>query len=144
MAESVEITKLELLQKLRSLDRSIVLTKNKESDLSENFREDPSNKARMLDGYWPGKPKQVTEGHDYAAHFITHTKLFWLGKYSGYVNDSKDVKRNSIIIENPICYKIIDWDAPSSADHDLLTNFLKQNGAVIFSYFPRDPAMDLK
>lgn len=144
MTKCVPVNKLELLKILQSLARPIVLTKNKIPSAAKNFRNDPSSKKRWLDGNWSNKPRQVKIDCDYAAHFIEREKKLWLGKYSGVVQDSNNEKY-SIIIEDPTCYEIVDFDKPNHiVDHELLANFLKKSGGVIYTYFPIEPEIQFK
>jgi hypothetical protein len=133
--EIVQITKLGLLNKLRSLGKTVVSTKSTKKDLSGNFRQDPENKERMLNGYWPGIPSRVEKGLDYAAHFIAYSGELWIGKYYDCILDKPTRGRYSIVMEHPVLYKITDMDEPSSADSALLKNFLRKPGVVNYSYF---------
>ncbi|MFY9259795.1 MAG: HNH endonuclease signature motif containing protein [Gallionella sp.] len=136
----ISITKLELLELLEGLQSSgkkIIRTKNNDPVKSANFRVQSKNLA--LSGYWASKPssKKMKENEDYAVHFVESENEFWLGEYAGYVFDSPNSsKRGSVIIANPICYKITDMEIWSSADAGLLTNFLNRSGAQAYAYFP--------
>lgn len=133
-----EITKTELMNHIRELGKSIVLTKNKHEDSAQYFRNNPLNNQEKLDGYWRGRPRRVREGHDYAAHFIERDSILWLGQFAGYVQDCiEDSSRYSIIIENPTCYYILDIGS-GEVDDGLVRSFLKKPGSVVYTYYHPD------
>lgn len=140
--EVQNITKMELQRHINALGKSIVLTKNKHEASAQNFRPNPKNSNQMLDGYWIGRPRQVKHG-DYAAHFIERNSILWIGQYAGVQEREEDTSQYSIIIENPICYRITDLNDGNS-EENLIRNFLKKNGSVIYTYYHNDREADFE
>lgn len=138
--QPVTITKSSLLKKLLELNKPIVLTKNKDEGSEKNFREDRKKSNVMLDGYWVGIPKRINKG-DFCAHYIKQKAEFWIGTYDGSTPFNSRVQeksqRYSLIMCDPIVYKIKDIDKPNpEVDSILIANFLHKNGTVTYTYFP--------
>ncbi|WP_321960056.1 HNH endonuclease signature motif containing protein [Paraburkholderia sp. J7] len=138
--EPTAITAAELTELLRTLGAPAVITKNVDPESEQNYRPRPKRAWEMLDGFWPGKPKQVSPGAGFAMHFVERNCHLWLGDYLGTVDDGDGSGIYSLIVGDPQCFRIVDLDFSDERQRELKKIF-KKSGAVIYSYF--DSATDI-
>jgi hypothetical protein len=130
-ATCIAVTSRELRQLIRELPLPAVITKNTLPSIAENFQA-TKKPGQYLNGYWKGQPKQVEPGLAYGFHFVEHSAVLFIGKYVAAL--LCDGGRYQLVLDDVISYKIEDFDDAGEAQADL-RSILKQNGAVIYSYF---------
>ncbi|ACB69110.1 hypothetical protein BamMC406_6708 (plasmid) [Burkholderia ambifaria MC40-6] len=122
----------ELLDIITNLGAPLVITKNKAESAEQNFRVDPSNPNRWLDGNWRGVPQDVEPKEAYVLHWMVNRSTVCIGRYLGTI--AADAKRNCLILDQPRFYEVADMDG-SSEIHDRMHAILKQPGPVTYSYY---------
>ncbi|WP_420998255.1 HNH endonuclease [Cupriavidus sp. 30B13] len=128
----ISTTADEMLIILKSLGLKAVITKNKKDSSEENYRPYPRHPGKMLDGFWPKPPAQVTPSAGFAIHFVERHKRLWLGAYLGFKDEPTG--QISLIVGDVECFEITDLDLSSRKQRGL-QEILKQNGPVTLSYF---------
>jgi len=119
---------------LMTLGAPAVITKNKNPESEENYRAHARHSGTMLDGYWKGRPSRVSPGQGFAIHFVERQRRLWLGAYLGALEREKQDGVYSLIVGDVQCFEITDLNL-NDPDQEGLRDILKQEGAVIYSYF---------
>ena len=131
------ITADELFGILLALGAPVVITKNKHPESERNYRPHARHAGNMLDGYWKGRPSRVAPGAGFAIHFVERKRRLWLGAYLGLKERAPQSGTYSLIVGDVQCFEIADLNLDDQRQGGL-KEILKQDGAVIYSYF--DPA----
>lgn len=135
--EPSPVSVAELLEIIIGLGAPIVITKNKKEESEKNFRIDPTDPMRWLDGEWTGLPVRIDLSKAFVLHWVVHKSLICIGRYCGTV--PADGGRNSLILDVAHFYHVTDMKGTSEA-HEMLGAILKQGGPVTYSYYrPEEP-----
>lgn len=126
------VSAAQLAEALQYLPAPLVITKNKHVHSAANFRVDPANRRRWLDGDWKGTPARVFPGQAFVAHYVEREAVVWLGRYRGTVPATPG--RHCLILDTVCRYVITDPQGDTPA-HAVLASILKQEGSVTYSYF---------
>ena len=129
---AVPVSAAQLAEALQYLPAPLVITKNKHRHSAANFRMDPKDKRRWLDGDWKGTPARVFPGQAFVAHYVEREATLWLGRYRGTTPATPG--RHCLILDTVCRYVITDPQGDSPA-HAVLASILKQEGSVTYSYF---------
>lgn len=129
---AVPVSAAQLAEALQTLPAPLVITKNKHRHSAANFRIDPTDKRRWLDGDWTGTPARVRPGQAFVAHYVEREATLWLGRYRGTTPATPG--RHCLMLDTVCRYVITDPQGDSPA-HAVLASILKQEGSVTYSYF---------
>jgi hypothetical protein len=132
VSEFPTVSVAELLDIITNLGAPVVITKNKKESAEQNFRIDPSNLKRWLDGDWTGLPQDVEPKDAYVLHWMVSRSAVCIGRYLGTV--AADAKRNCLILDQAHFYEVADMKGTSEV-HERLYAILKQQGPVTYSYY---------
>lgn len=124
----------EMVAILMALGAPAVITKNKHPESEENYRARARRSGTMLDGHWKGQPTRVSPGEGFAIHFVERHKRLWLGAYLGTQEREAQDGVFSLVVGQAQCFEIEDLDLGDPRQEEL-RGILKQDGAVIYSYF---------
>jgi len=126
------VTVAELVDVITGLGEPVAITKNKKESSASNFRIDPDNCRRWLDGYWP-VPGKIEPGKAFVLHWVVHQSVVCIGRYRGSLRDGTQ-NAHSLILDKPHFYLIENFGGNSVA-HATLKAILQQNGPVQISYY---------
>lgn len=122
----------DLLVTIEEMAMAIVVTKNKDDSVKQNFRPMPGIPGRWLDGHWIGVPQKVLPNEGFAIHFVERDNLVFIGEYQGTQLEAGG--RNSLILDNVQAFEITDFREVGESQGKLRA-ILKKNGAVTYSYY---------
>lgn len=130
--EPAHVSVEELLEIITGLGAPVVITKNKNAAFEKNFRVDPSDPKRWLDGNWSSLPVQIDPRDAFVLHWVIHKSLVCIGQYCGSVQ--ADGGGNCLILNKVHFYHVTEMSGATKA-HKALGAILKQNGPVTYSYY---------